>query len=148
MNFPTQQPAFKRNISLTRIWRLTHAFWVLLVPVAPARGAELPQFIVPGLEGEMKALNELHALHAKTAFSDCPLWDVWLPHATLWTGQTSAYRASFLKRRIDTEGYVSMQQHRGMAHSEGWPFPAGSRAAGRGSFSQRMMRCMGCNTSR
>jgi hypothetical protein len=99
------------------------SFVQLLLAAFVARGAELPQFVVPGQEVEMKALNELHALHAKTAFSECTLWDVWLPHATLWTGQTAAYRASFLKRRMDAEGYVSMQQHRGMAHSEGWPFP-------------------------
>ena len=98
-------------------------------------GAQIPpQFSVPGEEVEMKALNELHALHAKTAFSDCTLWDVWLPHATLWTGQTAAYRTSFLKRRMDAEGYVSMQQHRGMAHSEGWPFPTWQQSGGAGFF--------------
>jgi hypothetical protein len=62
------------------------------------------------------------------------LWDAWLPHATLWTDQKkrAQYRASFLNRRIDAEGYVSMQQHRGMAHSEGWPFPAWQQSTGRG----------------
>ena len=115
---------------LSTILRLT---LLLCVPLARA---ELPQFIVPGLEVEMKSLNELHALHAKSAFSDCTLWDVWLPHATLWTGQTprEKYRASFLNRRIDAEGYVSMQQHRGMAHSEGWPFPAWQQSGGAGFF--------------
>jgi hypothetical protein len=37
-----------------------------------------------------------------------------------------------LTRRIDSQGYVSMQQHRGMAHSEGWPFPAWQQSTGRG----------------
>ena len=73
----------------------------------------------------MQALNELHALHHAHAFTSCTLWDTWLPMATLWTGKEprDKYRDVFLKRRIDEEGYVSMQQHRGLGHSEGWPFP-------------------------
>ena len=99
---------------------------------APA--AELPQFSVPGYEAEMTALNALHALHHAPAFTDCTRWDAWLPQATLWTGPQARdrYRAAFLNRRIDAEGYVSMQQHRGMAHSEGWPFPAWQQSTGAG----------------
>ena len=95
---------------------------------------ELAQFTVPGCEREMKALNELHALHHPRAFTNCTLWDTWLPHATLWTGTQARerYRHFFLTRRIDAEGYVSMQQHRGMAHSEGWPFPAWQQSTGMG----------------
>ncbi len=102
--------------------------------VVPAFAAELPQFIVPGHEDEMRALNELHALHHDRAFSDCTLWDAWLPMATLWASEKKReqYRASLLNRRIDAEGYVSMQQHRGMAHSEGWPFPAWQQSGGAG----------------
>jgi hypothetical protein len=78
-------------------------------------GAQIPpQFSVPGEEVEMKALNELHALHAKTAFSDCTLWDVWLPHATLWTGQTAAYRTSFLKRRMDAVSHMATERWSGV----------------------------------
>lgn len=101
---------------------------------AASRGAELPQFIVPGHEQEMAALNELHALHHDRAFTDCTLWDGWLPQATLWASEKKRgqYRAAFLNRRIDAEGYVSMQQHRGMAHSEGWPFPAWQQSDGVG----------------
>jgi hypothetical protein len=106
----------------------------LLLACPTAESAELPQFRVPGHEAEMTALNELHALHHRHAFTNCTLWDIWLPHATLWTGQASQarYRTSFLTRRIDAEGYVSMQQHRGMAHSEGWPFPAWQQSTGSG----------------
>ena len=76
---------------------------------AQEQAADFPQFRVPGHEVEMKALNELHALHHGAAFSDCTLWDPWLPLATLWTGQKprDRYRASFLNRRIDAEGYAS-----------------------------------------
>jgi len=82
----------------------------------------------------MQALNELHALHHPHAFTSCTLWDTWLPLATLWTGKEprGKYRDVFLKRRIDGEGYVSMQQHRGLGHSEGWPFPTWQQAGGAG----------------
>ncbi len=110
---------------------------LLLAPlVAPhaAAGAELPRFIVPGHEADMKTLHELHALHHEAAFSSCTLWDAWLPRATLWASEKKRgqYRVALLNRRIDEEGYVSMQQHRGMAHSEGWPFPAWQQSTGAG----------------
>lgn len=101
---------------------------------AAIQATDLPQFIVPGNEAEMTALHELHALHHDAAFSDCTLWDAWLPMATLWASEKKReqYRAALLNRRIDEEGYVSMQQHRGMGHSEGWPFPAWQQSTGAG----------------
>ncbi|MDP1563995.1 MAG: hypothetical protein Q8M16_21650 [Pirellulaceae bacterium] len=91
-------------------------------------------FHVPGFEREMGLLEQMHVRHQATAFSDCSLWDRWLPHASLWTGSeaTKKYRRSLLTRRIDSEGYVAMQQHRGMAHSDGWPFPAWQQSTGVG----------------
>lgn len=97
-------------------------------------------FEVPGYEEEMRTLERLHSLHAPAAFSSCTLWDTWLPMSTLWNSQEkrAQYRQVFLTRRIDEEGYVSMQQHRGMAHSEGWPFPAWQQSTGKGfHFSTR-----------
>jgi hypothetical protein len=107
---------------------------LLLAPVFGLRAATLPQFIVPGHEAEMKTLNELHALHHDRAFTPCTLWDGWLPQATLWASakKRQQYRAALLSRRMDADGYVSMQQHRGMAHSEGWPFPAWQQSTGKG----------------
>ncbi len=92
------------------------------------------RFHVPGHEAEMESLQELFDLHINRAFTPCTLWDAWLPHSTLWTGPQpqQRYRNVFLNRRIDKAGYVSMQQHRGMAHSEGWPFPAWQQAGGSG----------------
>ncbi|MBL8892793.1 MAG: hypothetical protein JNL67_22645 [Planctomycetaceae bacterium] len=89
---------------------------------------------VPGFEREMALLERMHTKHQESSFSDCTLWDRWLPHASLWTGATaiSRYRRSLLDRRIDSEGYVAMQQHRGMAHSDGWPFPAWQQSTGVG----------------
>jgi hypothetical protein len=94
----------------------------------------LPQFHVPQHEQAMRALNEMHSLHHDAAFTNCTLWDGWLPQATLWASakKREQFRDSLLSRRIDAEGYVSMQQHRGMAHSAGWPFPAWQQSTGVG----------------
>jgi hypothetical protein len=110
----------------------------LLLLAAVASGSlqadEPGRFSVPGHDDAIAAVNELFELHQPQAFTTCTLWDAWLPHATLWTGKEPAlrYRRAFLTRRIDDEGYVSMQQHRGMAHSEGWPFPAWQQSEGVG----------------
>ena len=95
---------------------------------------DFPQFIVPGHEVEMGALNDLHRLHHPGSFITCTLWDGWLPQSSLWASaqRRTQYRDAFLAKRIDAEGYVSMQQHRGMAHSEGWPFPAWQQSTGSG----------------
>ena len=107
---------------------------ILAAVVSGVLDAGEPRFRIPEHEAAAAALNELFELHQPHAFSDCTLWDAWLPHATLWTGSDPCrrYRESFLRRRISDEGYVSMQQHRGMAHSEGWPFPAWQQSTGRG----------------
>ena len=106
----------------------------LIASSVSAQESDFPKFSVSGHDVEMAAINELHQLHHPTAFSDCTLWDPWLPHATLWTGQKrrDQYRTSFLNRKIDAEGYVSVNQHRGMAHSEGWPFPAWQQSGSAG----------------
>jgi hypothetical protein len=99
-----------------------------------ATADDLPRFIVPGHEQAMKSLEDLHALHAPQAFSACTLWDGMLPHSTLWTGPgpPQRYAAALLARPIDPEGYVAIQQHRGLGHSDGWPFPAWQQAGGTG----------------
>lgn len=105
----------------------------------PKPADDFPRFLVSGHEDEMARLQELFRAHYGGAFTHCALWDAWLPHSTLWPaiGEKSTasealgkYRDVFLKRRIDAEGYVSMQQHRGLAHSEGWPFPTVQQAGG------------------
>lgn len=99
-----------------------------------ACAAELPQFNVPGFEEDMRALDDLHALHHEAAFTPCTLWDAWLPMATLWASEKKReqYRAALLDRHIDEAGYVSMQQHRGLAHPGGWPFPTWHQSGGIG----------------
>lgn len=109
----------------------------------PKPADDFPLFVIPGHETEMARLQELFRLHHGGAITGCALWDAWLPHSVLWpaTGQEPAanhalgqYRDIFLSRRIDADGYVSMQQHRGLAHSEGWPFPTLQQAGGVGWF--------------
>ena len=103
-------------------------------PGTLAAADDFPRFVVPGHEAAMTLLDEFHAFHHARASSDCTLWDGWLPHATLWAAEAPGrhWRDSLARRRIDDEGYVSMQQHRGMAHSEGWPFPAWQQSTGSG----------------
>ncbi|WP_165246427.1 hypothetical protein [Paludisphaera soli] len=109
----------------------------------PAAPGDFPRFVVPGEEPAMARLEELFRLHHGRAATNCTLWDSWLPHATLWpavgnppSAQAARdyYRDAFLTRRIDDEGYVAMQQHRGLAHSEGWPFPTFQQAGGTGWY--------------
>ncbi len=112
----------------------------LLVSIGAVATAQaqsnVPSFTVPGFETDMRALNDLHALHQRHAFTNCTLWDIWLPHATLWTGPKAqaSYRRALLERRIDGDGYVAMQQHRGLAHSDGWPFPTWQQSTGVGYY--------------
>lgn len=105
-------------------------------PVPPA----FPAFNVPGLERETTCLRELFYLHHSPR-TRCTLWDGWLPMSVLWpaVGESESadtmrafYRQSLLSRPIDADGYVATRQHRGLAHSDGWPFPLWCQAGGRG----------------
>ncbi|MEM9015530.1 MAG: glycosyl hydrolase family 65 protein [Verrucomicrobiota bacterium] len=42
------------------------------------------------------------------------------------------YRHSLSNRHIDSAGYVNMNQHRGLAHPGGWPFPTWHQSGGIG----------------
>lgn len=108
---------------------------VLLAFSAGGRiGAAGPVFEIPNHDREARLLTDLQELHLPGAASRCGLWDAWLPRATLWTSGEQAwrYRQILRERPIDAEGYVSVQQHRGLAHSEGWPFPTWQQAGGQG----------------
>jgi len=101
---------------------------------APLGEAQRPRFTLSGRERAAEALNALHRLHAPAACSPVALWDGWLPHATAWLGPEARarYRAVLLGRRLDAEGCVAMDQHRGLAHGDGWPFPTWQQAGGAG----------------
>ncbi|MBL9193150.1 MAG: hypothetical protein JNJ82_12425 [Opitutaceae bacterium] len=114
--------------------------------LAPARGLEpFPQFLVPGQDAAMSALNRMHRLHYPPVWLDyphkdpqaglCTLWDEWLTGPCLWADLgsflvcdgkvsiTQRLRNSFLNKIIDVEGYVATHQHEGIGHVLGWPFP-------------------------
>ncbi|MCC7375632.1 MAG: hypothetical protein IT581_13325 [Verrucomicrobiales bacterium] len=99
-----------------------------------------PVFEIANHPEDSARLDELFQLHRVTG-PDTTLWDPWLPMSLLWLDTTNApslndlrqvYRERLLRRRIDAEGYVSSQQHEGLAHAEGWPFPLWTQAGGVG----------------
>lgn len=103
-------------------------------------GAEATIWEVPGHEKDLARLEAMFQLH-RVAGPDTTLWDPWVPMSVLWWDTAQApttdtlralYRERLLRRRIDAEGYVSTQQHEGLAHPEGWPFPLWTQAGGVG----------------
>jgi hypothetical protein len=89
----------------------------------------------------MATLRDLFWLHYQPAGPLIPLWDEWMPKATLWPALGSGPQLGQMRRRwatalagrgINAEGYVHTQQHDGLAHAEGWPFPLWSQAGGMG----------------
>lgn len=124
------------------------ALLLYLIAVLPHSGraaegpvpATFPEFRVPGREQQMARLRQLFYLHHSPG-TRCTLWDSWLPMSVLWPaiGESQSadamrayYRDSLLSRPIDDDGYVATRQHRGLAHSDGWPFPLWLQAGGRG----------------
>lgn len=118
----------------------------LLPPCQTAASAspvpdDFPRFLAPGHEQDMSLVRDLYWLHYEPSGPLIPLWDEWMPKATLWPamGKDAQLRAmgnrwaaALAGRQINTEGYVSTQQHDGPAHAEGWPFPRWMEAGGIG----------------
>jgi hypothetical protein len=107
---------------------------------APANAVELPRFLVPGREQETARLEALFHKHHSPR-TNCTLWDAWIPMSSVWPAVGEAetagemrgwIRQSLLTRHIDDQGYVTMNQHRGLAHPGGWPFPTWPQAGGVG----------------
>ncbi len=102
---------------------------------------DFPRFVVPGQEQPMQALRELYWLHYQPAGPLIPLWDEWMPMSTLWPARGDGvelgkmrgrWAAALAGRSLSAEGYVHTQQHDGLAHAEGWPFPLWTQAGGIG----------------
>ena len=100
-----------------------------------------PRFIVPGKEKEMESLRSLFWLHYQAAGPAIALWDEWLVNATLWPARgegaelaamRTRWREALAGRPMNAEGYIHTQQHDGLGHAEGWPFPAWTQAGGIG----------------
>jgi hypothetical protein len=99
-----------------------------------------PRFEVPDFDKPMERLRQMFFLHYSVGVGGT-LWDGWMPMATLWPATSSSSEFNMMRRnwqnilsarRIDAEGYVSCHQHKGLAHSEGWPFPLWMQAGGVG----------------
>jgi hypothetical protein len=102
---------------------------------------DFPRFIVPGHEQEMESIRALYWHHYEPAGPLIPLWDEWMPMSTLWPARGSGdqleamrgrWASTFTSRPMSGEGYVLTQQHDGLAHAEGWPFPLWTQAGGIG----------------
>jgi hypothetical protein len=91
--------------------RIRVSLTILLLPFT-IHAADLPQFVVPGHETEMKALNEQHALHHDAAFLACTLWDAWLPMATLWASEKKRehHRIRSATRNRPSDAHPRLQQ--------------------------------------
>jgi hypothetical protein len=110
-------------------------------PAVAAPPEDFPQFLVPGREREMDSLRRLFWLHAEAAGPLIPLWDEWMPMATLWPARGEGPQLQEMRRRwaaalagrtMNAEGYIHTRQHDGPAHAEGWPFPRWMEAGGVG----------------
>jgi hypothetical protein len=89
----------------------------------------------------MESLRAMYWLHYAPAGPLIPLWDEWMPMATLWPARGSGaelnamrakWAAALRSRGMSEEGYVHTHQHDGPAHAQGWPFPGWHIAGGVG----------------
>ncbi len=114
----------------------------LLSPIAfAAVPDDFPRFVVPGHDDEMRAIRELFYYHYQNAGPVIPLWDEWLPNATLWPAvgdvqhlddMRHRWASALASRPMDADGYVFTLQHDGTAHALGWPFPLWQQGGGIG----------------
>lgn len=102
---------------------------------------DFPRFSVPEHQPEMELLRQLYWLHYQSGGPLIPLWDDWMPMATLWPARSSGIERQSMRKRwsealtsrlMNDEGYIHTQQHDGLAHAEGWPFPLWTQAGGMG----------------
>ena len=81
--------------------RLTFAFAALFAAAATAADIpdDFPRFVVPGRAAEMDSLRQLFWVHWATAGPQIPLWDEWLPNATLWPAIGSGNNLNQMRMR-------------------------------------------------
>lgn len=120
--------------------------FAFLIAPRPAQAAEavpddFPRFIVPGHEAEMNLVRELFWHHYQNSGPLIPVWDEWLAMSTLWPARRNGAELDSMRQRwaaalesrvFDADGYVSSQQHNGLGHALGWPFPTWMQAGGIG----------------
>ena len=92
----------------------------------PAETVAFPQFVVPGQQDALDRLRDMFLLHQSPKAQGTFHLPYVMP-AVLWpaTGTNASavamrqhYRAALLTRKIDDEGYVTSNQHRGHAHDD------------------------------
>jgi hypothetical protein len=96
-----------------------------------------PQFKIPSQDTLTESLRHLFYLHYAPAQPLIPLWDEWMPMATLWPAQPDdrlrhQWARALSSRPISPDGYVHTLQHDGTAHAQGWPFPLWQQGGGIG----------------
>ena len=114
----------------------------ILISSAPAATVpdHFPRFVVPGHEEEMQSLRRLFWLHYEPARPLIPLWDEWMSKSTLWPARADAeidlmrsrWATMLASRGMNDEGYIHTDQHDGLAHAQGWPFPLWTQGGGMG----------------
>ncbi len=90
-----------------------------------------PKFSVPGYAKEMNTLRKLFELHYNPRGLLANIWDKWLVQSMLWPAMSDSqslnirekFSKDFLKKKIFKDGYINTDQHRGLGHPAGWPFP-------------------------
>lgn len=100
---------------------------------------EFAPFSVSGYDIYTRSLRELYWLHYPGSGPKATLWDEWLVGPSLWPAvetdgymdkMRAAWSEALSNRPIDSEGYVSTQQHASIAHPYGWPFPFWNQGQG------------------
>lgn len=137
-----QEPAFDDscwpNGGVTRAGS-SWGHWMGWLP--PFDDARFPEFLVPGKEPLMEEMRRMYHTFYFAAFPNSTLWDQWMVDALVWPampgadakeGMAGMERRLLMGRAIDQEGLVGTQQHLGLGHSYGWPFPIWTQARGIG----------------
>ncbi len=115
-------------------------------PGSVSVAADFPRFVVPGHETAMQSLRSLYWLHYESSGPIIPLWDEWIPKATLWPARDGdrrqhlrrSWKESLSTRPMSDEGYVRNLQDDSAAHADGWPFPNWESAGGIGWHFRRV----------
>lgn len=102
---------------------------------------DFPRFIVPNHQPEMDSIRALFWHHYQPAGPLIALWDEWMPMSTLWPATApppgrqpmrTRWAEALSTRPMNADGYILTQQHDGLAHAEGWPFPLWNQGGGIG----------------
>jgi hypothetical protein len=90
---PLPAPGTARPTDVREHRRIWLSLLLLLTSPSPTLGAKVPdgfpRFLVPGNQAQMDSLRRLYWLHYEPAGPLIPLWDEWMPMATLWPASSA-----------------------------------------------------------